>query len=265
MEEQTNTTKKYYWLKLQKDFFKRHDIRVIEAMPNGKDYILFYLKLLVESVSHEGRLRFSDTIPYNEDMLAVVTDTNVDIVRAALKVFVELGMIEKLEDSTLYMAEVEKMIGYETKWAEKKRIYRLSHPKAITQKEDNVLDMSAKCPSHVRQEKEIEKELELEKELEVKKKPTVKKKFADANEIAYPNDPVLDNAFRDYVLMRAEIKKPLTEHARDLQIKHLNELSGGDSDKAIKILEQSTRNCWSDLYAIKGSKSDIGKVNWDQV
>ena len=38
--------KKYYWLKLKKDFFKRHDIQIIENMPNGKDYVLFYLKLL---------------------------------------------------------------------------------------------------------------------------------------------------------------------------------------------------------------------------
>ena len=102
---------KYYWLKLKKDFFKRHDIQIIEAMPNGKDYILFYLKLLVESVDHEGALRFSDTIPYNAEMLSVVTNTNVDIVRSALKVFTELNMIDVLDDSTIYMNEVSKMIG----------------------------------------------------------------------------------------------------------------------------------------------------------
>ena len=102
---------KYYWLKLKKDFFKRHDIRIIEAMPNGKDYILFYLKLLVESVDHDGNLRFSDTIPYNAEMLSVITNTNTDIVKSALKVFVELKMIEVLDDSTIYMNEVSKMIG----------------------------------------------------------------------------------------------------------------------------------------------------------
>ena len=104
-------SKRYYWLKLKKDFFKRHDIRIIEAMPNGKDYILFYLKLLVESVDHEGSLRFSDTIPYNADMLAVITNTNIDIVKTALEVFVNLKMIEVLDDQTIYMSEVEKMIG----------------------------------------------------------------------------------------------------------------------------------------------------------
>ena len=56
--------KKYYWLKLKRDFFKRHDIKIIEAMPNGKEYSLFYLKLLCESVDHEGSLRFSEQIPW---------------------------------------------------------------------------------------------------------------------------------------------------------------------------------------------------------
>ena len=105
------TNGKYYWLKLKRDFFKRHDIRIIEAMPNGKDYILFYLKLLCESVDHDGRLRFSDQIPYNAQMLATITDTNKDTVDAAVKLFTELGMMEMLDDGTLYMTECERMIG----------------------------------------------------------------------------------------------------------------------------------------------------------
>ena len=103
--------KKYYWLKLKRDFFKRHDIRIIESMPNGKDYILFYLKLLCESVDHEGSLRFSESIPYSEEMLSTITDTNIDIVRSAIKVFTELNMMEIMDDGTLFMTEVEKMIG----------------------------------------------------------------------------------------------------------------------------------------------------------
>ena len=153
-------TKKYYWLKLKRDFFKRHDIRIIEEMPNGKDYILFYLKLLLESIDHDGNLRFSDAIPYNEQMLSVVTNTNIDIVRAAMKIFIELNMMDILDDKTIYMTEVDKLIGCETKWAEKKRLYRA--------KEDNVLTLSSSCPTDVRQEIEIE--IEKDKELEKEKK-----------------------------------------------------------------------------------------------
>lgn len=102
---------KFYWIKLQRDFFKRHDIRIVEAMPNGKDYVLFYLKLLVESVDHEGRLRFSEDIPYNVDMLATITNTNTDIVKGALQTFCDLGMMTILDDATIYMNEVNNMIG----------------------------------------------------------------------------------------------------------------------------------------------------------
>ncbi len=102
---------RFYWLKLQRDFFKRHDVRIVENMPNGKDYVLFYLKLLCESIDHEGRLRFSDSIPYNDEMLSTITDTNIDIVRSAVKIFTELGLMELQSDGTYFMNEVEKMIG----------------------------------------------------------------------------------------------------------------------------------------------------------
>lgn len=104
-------TEKYYWLKLHRDFFRRHDVRIVESQKNGKDYILFYLKLLCESIDHEGRLRFNDTVAYNEEMLATITDTNIDIVRSAISIFTSLGLMEILNDGTYYMAEVSKMVG----------------------------------------------------------------------------------------------------------------------------------------------------------
>ncbi len=113
---------RYYWLKLKRDFFKRHDIQIIESMPNGKDYVLFYLKLMVESIDHDGELRFSDTIPYNEQMLSVVTNTNIDTVRSAIKLLTELGIIEVMSDQTLYLKEVKSLIGSQTISAEKKQI-----------------------------------------------------------------------------------------------------------------------------------------------
>ena len=157
--------KKYYWLKLKKDFFKRHDIKIIEDMENGKDYILFYLKLLCESVDHEGNLRFSETIPYNEKMLSTITNTNIDIVRSAMKVFTELNMIEILEDKTIFMRECERMLGCETYWAERKREQR----KQIGQ-----------CPTNVQQVSKMSKQeidIELDKDIdniEVSKKESNK-------------------------------------------------------------------------------------------
>ena len=155
--------KKYYWLKLKRDFFKRHDIQIIEGMPNGKDYILFYLKLLCESVDHEGNLRFSDEIPYNEEMLATLTHTNIDIVRSAVNLFVGLKMIDVLDDGTYFMNQVEKMIGSETYWAQKKREQREKELESSNVGQFPTLsNASPTCPS-----KSIEKEIELDTDIEL--------------------------------------------------------------------------------------------------
>lgn len=149
-------SKKYYWLKLHRDFFKRHDVKIIEAQDNGKDYIIFYLKLLTECIDHEGQLRFSGELPYDEKMLAIITETNVDIVRSAVSAFTAMGLMERWDDGTYFMSKIDKMIGAETEWAARKRDYR--RVEAI--EKDNVLALSEPCPSDVRQEIETEKELD---------------------------------------------------------------------------------------------------------
>lgn len=85
----------------------------------------------------------------------------------------------------------------------------------------------------------------------------------------YPNDETLDKAFSDYVAMRKQIKKPMTGKAIDLAIKKLNELSNGDNDKAIKIIEQSIMNSWQGLFPLKtdnyGQNRAAGATDWSQV
>lgn len=153
--------KRYYWLKLKRDFFKRHDIQIIEGMPNGKDYILFYLKLLVESIDHEGQLRFNDTIPYSEQMLSTITNTNIDIVRNAMKIFTELHLVEILENQTIYMNEIKKMIGSESYWAERKRVQR---------GRESEREKIGQCPNDVQllssmSKQELDKEIDIDKEV----------------------------------------------------------------------------------------------------
>lgn len=164
-----NEDKKYFWLKLKRDFFKRHDIEIIESMPNGEKYVLFYLKLLTESIDHEGRLRFSDTIPYKDTMLATITRTDIDVVRSAIKIFTELKMMEIFDDDTLYMSQIEDMLGSATVWAEKKRVYRENQKQIENKTSRGQLggqkeDMSDKS-KRLDIEKELEKDIELEKEI----------------------------------------------------------------------------------------------------
>ncbi|MCU7195519.1 phage replisome organizer N-terminal domain-containing protein [Turicibacter sanguinis] len=245
--------KKYYWLKLKKDFFKRHDIQIIENMPNGKDYVLFYLKLLVESVDHEGGLRFNETIPYNEQMLATITNTNIDTVSNAMKLFRELGMVEILDDETIYMNEVSKMLGTETYWAQKKREERekkkLPKP-AMPQIGQCPIDVQGK--SNVSKQ-EIEIELDIEKELEKDKDKKKKKKPADANFTSlfssYTTNQELIETLNDFVAMRIKIKEPATERAMKSILTRLNQLAQNDEEK-IQILENAIVGNWKGVWPL---------------
>lgn len=87
-----------------------------------------------------------------------------------------------------------------------------------------------------------------------KKEPTV----------YYPNDERLNQAFMDFVDMRKQIKKPMTDRAVALAMNKLNDLAavpfgGMDNDLAVKILEQSTMNCWIGLFPIKQEQKKASK------
>ena len=102
---------KFYWLKLRKDFLKRHDIKILESMPDGQLSVLFYLKIMLESIDHEGELRFSDKVPYTPEMLATITDTDIEVTKTSIQRLQDLGMIETKPDGTIVVDKVKEMIG----------------------------------------------------------------------------------------------------------------------------------------------------------
>lgn len=238
--------KRYYWLKLKRDFFKRHDIKVVESMQNGTDYLLFYLKLLCESIDHEGNLRFSEQIPYNAEMLSAITGTNVDIVRSAVKVFTELGMMELLDDGTIYMNEVESLIGSQANNDNANRQRRFRE----RQKQNLLPDRYASVTkSNERIEKEIEKEKEKELEEGIVKGRSAKRSPTPTPDPFDVEDEELKEALKDFEKMRKGIKAPLTDRAKKQILTKLNRLAP-DTNGKIEVLNQSIVNCWKDVYEL---------------
>ena len=90
----------------------------------------------------------------------------------------------------------------------------------------------------------------------------------------FPNDESLNQAFLDYLEMRKQIKKPMTDRAVELAIKKLKELSAlpfsnsMDNDLAIQILNQSIMNSWQGLFPLKDQKTNNtpnGGVDWSKI
>ncbi len=260
-------SKRYYWLKLKKDFFKRHDIRIIEEMENGKDYIIFYLKLLTESISHEGRLRFNDTIPYDEKMLATITNTNVDIVRSAVKVFQGLHLMEVWDDQTIYMTETQKMIGSETGWAIEKREYRAKQEQ-LQEPKDNVKTKK----DNVQQEIELDIELELDKDIDIYKKEKSNKKEkkvkSDTNEFQerfavfwkhYPRKESKKKASEYFI--KKKVSQELLEKILESLELHKKYVW---ADREINFIPHSTtwlnQERWNDEIIPNGNNEQLEKV-----
>ena len=207
------TEKRYYWLKLPKDYFKRHDIKFIKTLPNGRDIAFFYLELMAESVDHEGTLRFSPERPYTDAMLAAVTDTPLEIVEMSMKTLKEFDLVQVSEDGTIILPKVLKMIGTagDNDNARRQQRYR-DRKKAEKQASvtDNVTDnvtVTTKSNESIEKEIEIEKELEIDTKRESKERksrshfvpPTVEEVYDYCEERHNGIDPM---RFVDYYSAR---------------------------------------------------------------
>ena len=81
--------KRFYWLKLKDNFFQEDAIEWLEEQQNGKEYVLFYLKLCLKSLRNNGVLvrKVGDIlIPYDVAKLAEITKTNPDTVVVAMEI-----------------------------------------------------------------------------------------------------------------------------------------------------------------------------------
>lgn len=120
--------KRFYWIKLKTNFFEQDAIDFLLSQPNGSDYIALYLKLCTMTANTNGQLATQIgeiLIPYDAQKIARDTKYfSVDTVIVAMELFKKLGLIYEINDNLLQIANYENMVGSETKWAEKKRIYR---------------------------------------------------------------------------------------------------------------------------------------------
>ncbi len=116
--------KKYYYLKLNENFFEREEIKIIEAQPNGYEYSNILLKMYLKSLKRDGKLMVTNLIPYSVETLSKVLGHNVDTVRNAIKVFEEFKLVEILDNGAIYLLDIQNFIGKSSTEADRKREQR---------------------------------------------------------------------------------------------------------------------------------------------
>ena len=159
--------KRYYWLKLDESFFEDDTIAWLEEQENGKDYVIFYLKLALKSLKDDGRLiRYvgETLIPYDVKALAKLTNTSPDTVAVAMKTFLNIGLVSQLESGEIYLNQIEEMVGSETDVAKRVRKHRAKKALGGGEKKELLQGNTDETKSNTEKEKEKEKELEIDKD-----------------------------------------------------------------------------------------------------
>lgn len=195
--------KKFYWIKLKTNFFGREDIDFLLSQKNGAEYVVLYQMLCLNTANNDGRLESKIgeiLVPYNAEK--IVRDCkyfDIDTVNIAMGLYRKLGLIYEEEDSVLKISNYDEMVGSETAWAEKKRLYRQNQKllKHKDNREDNVEDNGEDI---VREEYRV-KSLEY-RDIDNREKESVSASVSNA-------EKTLNDFFERHDISDAKIKKQI--------------------------------------------------------
>ncbi|QHJ73707.1 replisome organizer [Butyrivibrio virus Bo-Finn] len=181
--------KKYYWFKMQNDFFRRKEIKKLRSIAGGDTYTVIYLKMLLQSLENNGKLYFEGIENTFEEELALELDESADNVGITVKFLLSMGLLAAGEDeNTFELEQVHNLVGSETAAAERKRRQREREKQLLLC--DNVTGVSR--VGHVEIEKDIDIDIDIEKEeksadkprtTRTKKEKPVKHKHGDYNNV----------------------------------------------------------------------------------
>ena len=231
-------SKRYYWLRLKKDFFTDKRIKKLRSIAGGDTYTIIYLKMQLLSLQDDGFLYFEEVEDTFEDEIALQIDEDVENVRVTLAFLLKNKLLNQIDSKTYELIETRNCIGSESEVTE--RVRRSRERKKIESQSKKMLQCNideTKCNT----EKEIEKEIEKKKD----KKEIKKEKFFENEEV--------NNIFIEFLQLRKKLKAVNSDRAITLLINQLNKY---DDDIKIKMIEQSILNSWKSVYELKKQKKE---------
>ncbi len=125
-----NDNTKYWWIKLETNFFYQNAIDFLMSQKNGSNYVVLYQMLCLNSANTQGRLeqKIGDMI-VKYDVAKIQRDTkyfDLDTIRVALELYKGLGLVYEEKDGTLLIINHDEMVGYKTGGAIRKELARKS-------------------------------------------------------------------------------------------------------------------------------------------
>nr|DAY15641.1 MAG TPA: Replication initiation and membrane attachment [Caudoviricetes sp.] len=159
--------KRYYWLRLHKDFFQKKEIKRLRRVAGGDTYTIIYLKMLLRSIIDGGKLYFDGYEDTFVSELALDIDEDEQNVQITVNYLLKNGLLIECENDEYYLPEANNNTGSETAAASRMRKLREkskdSECNNVTPLCNNVTPMLQECsPTLQTCYGEIEKEKEID-------------------------------------------------------------------------------------------------------
>ena len=160
--------KRYYWLKLQNDFFSRKEIKRLRRIAGGDTLTIIYLKMLCRSLKDNGKLYYDGLDNDFVSELAMDIDEDTENVQITVNYLIKTGLLEQIDEVEYTLKDAESNTGTETAVAARVRKHR-ERQKALQCNTDvTAVKQLGNVEIGKEKDKEIGKEIEEEKEEEKK-------------------------------------------------------------------------------------------------
>lgn len=157
--------KRYFWLKLRKDFFNQKEIKLLRKIAGGDTYTIIYLKILLLSLENDGKVYFDGVATSFAEEIALEIDEDAENVGVCMKFLEQKGLLVYESEDEMDLTALPEMIGSESESARRMRKHRQN--KVLQEKTSQCDTLPSQCDKNVTTE--IEKEKEIDKELEIEK------------------------------------------------------------------------------------------------
>lgn len=253
-----NDNQKYWWIKLETNFFYQNAIDFLMSQKNGSQYVVLYQMLCLETANTNGRLMTeigNIMVKYDVEKIRRTTRYfDTDTIVVALELYRQIGLVYEEEDGFLRINNHEKMIGFQTGAAKRMQESRAKESKkeiGTNQEQmfprDKILDL--------KEEEYISKSNKEEKNT---KKKTATKRKPNGNqidvepELVYFTDLALNETFIAFLEMRKKLKAINSDLAIN---KLLNILEPYNDNEKMLMINNSIVNSWKGLFPIKHGNS----------
>lgn len=232
------TEKRYFWIKLQMDFWKSPVVKMLRKPSGGDTYAVIYLEMILLSLENNGYIYYSGVGDSFAEEIALVLDEetiNVEFVLAFLK---QKHLIEFADDTSFKFTEdvTADLVGSESASARRVRAYR-ERQKAIANEQK-----ALQCNTN-----ETNRNLDIDIDKEKEKDNNIRS-FSDENDQVTSEKSVS----KEYHSVHKPIKKELDERFENLWALYPRKVG---KQKARKYYERAVKNGTSDETIKRGIES----------